>query len=102
MSTDFDLDAPSRLDAMSTRWSLLRRAHEDSTASAKDARNALVMRYSAAIRRYVGAIMRDDATADEVAQDVIVRMLQGNFAGANADRGRFRDFLKTAIRNTVK
>ena len=92
-----------RIDAIQTRWSLIRNAHlEQQPESAGDARRLLVMRYAPAIRRYLGGILRDDDEADELAQDVMLRLMQGDFAGADASRGRFRDFLKTAIRNMVR
>jgi RNA polymerase sigma-70 factor (ECF subfamily) len=81
---------------------MLRRAHADSEMSAAEARRILVLRYSPAIRGYVRALARDDETADELAQDFMVRMLRGDFAGADPNRGRFRDLLKTAIRNMVR
>jgi RNA polymerase sigma-70 factor (ECF subfamily) len=80
----------------------VRRAHHASLVSAEQARNDLVLRYASAIRRYVGALMRDDAGSDEVAQDVVLRLLSGDFAGADPNRGRFRQLLKTAIRNMVR
>lgn len=92
---------PPRLDAIATRWSLLRHAHRP-TDSAIEARNALVARYLQAIRRYVGALVPRDQEADDLAQDVVVRLLSGDFAGADPERGRFRDLLKVAIRNMVR
>ena len=65
-----------RLDSMTTRWSVVRRAHQASIVSAGQARNELVLRYSKAIRAYVRAILQDDGRADEVAQDAIVRLLE--------------------------
>jgi len=92
-----------RLDGITTRWSLVRRAHmKGDAASAAEARSILVMRYASAIRRYIGGILKDCDETDEVAQDVIVRLLKGDFAGADPDRGRFRDLLKTAVRNMVR
>ena len=92
----------SRLDQINTRWSLIRRAHADSPESVSDARNSLVLRYSSAIRNYVGAITRNEEETDELAQDVVVRLLKGDFSGADPNRGRFRDLLKVAVRNMVK
>ena len=95
----------SRLDGIETRWTMLRMAHRGASMAGADvaaARQSLVMRYAPAVRRYVGAILRDDEQADEVAQDAVVRLLKGDFAGADPNRGRFRDLLKTAVRNMVK
>ena len=102
MSADDAPEPVGRLDEIVTQWSLLRLSHEDSVTMAGPARNALVLRYSGAIRKYIGAMMRDDSDADEVAQDVVVRMLKGDFAAADPARGRFRDLLKTAVRNMVR
>jgi RNA polymerase sigma factor (sigma-70 family) len=55
-----------------------------------------------AVRRYVGAIVQNDQEADDLTQDVAVRLLSGDFAGADPNRGRFRDLLKVAIRNMVR
>jgi RNA polymerase sigma factor (sigma-70 family) len=91
-----------RLDSMTTRWSVVRRAHQASIVSAGQARNELVLRYSRAIRAYVRAIVQDDGRADELAQDAIVRLLSGDFAGADPNRGRFRDLLKVSVRNMAR
>ncbi|HXY37498.1 MAG TPA: hypothetical protein VEI07_24965 [Planctomycetaceae bacterium] len=87
---------------MVTRWSLVRVAHDASTASASKARNELVLRYADATKAYIHAIVRDAHRADEIAQNVVLRMLAGDFAGADPNRGRFRDLLKVAARNMVR
>ena len=92
----------SRLDAIATRWTLLREAHALSNASSVEARQALVLRYLPAIRRYVGAITRQDDLAQDMTQEVVVRLMSGGFAGADPHRGRFRDLLKTSIRNLIR
>jgi hypothetical protein len=92
-----------RLDRIETRWSLVRQAHAAGTgASAEQARGVLVMRYASALRRYVGGIVKDRDEADELSQDFIMRLLKGDFAGADPDRGRFRDLLKAAVRNMIR
>lgn len=92
-------DSPRRLDIIETRWSLVRRSVEWDDADSALARQTLVLRYSAAIRGYCRAILGSDHLADEVAQDAVVRLLKGDFGGADPARGRFRDLLRTAIRN---
>ena len=97
MNTD-----PSRIDAIPTQWSLVRDAHSaGAPQTAAVARQALVLRYAKSIRRYVGGIVKQSDDADELAQDVIVRLMKGDFGGADPTRGRFRDLLKTAVRNMV-
>lgn len=97
-------EATLHLGNIQTQWSLVRQAHQASIvgASASTARNALVMRYASAIRRFVELVVRNPELADELAQDAIVRLLKGDFAGADPQRGRFRDLLKTAIRNMAR
>lgn len=94
-------DTPRRLEDIQTQWSLLRLAHQDVTA-AGPARQSLLLRYNTAIRRFVGAVLRNDNDADEVAQEVVVRLMKGDFAGADPTRGRFRDLLRIAIRNMIR
>ncbi len=91
-----------RLDQIATQWSLLRLAHGDAPSSSEQARQRLLLRYAGAIRNYVGALLQDDAEADEVAQDVMVRMLRGDFGQADPGRGRFRDLLKVSVKNMVR
>jgi RNA polymerase sigma factor (sigma-70 family) len=92
----------SRFENLSTHLSVLRAAHEADDASARAAaRQLLVLRYQRAIRSYLGALLRDDDDADEATQEVIVKVLRGDFAGADSERGRFRAYLKTAARNTA-
>ena len=55
-----------------------------------------------AVRRYVGAMLSSSQEADDVTQDLVVRFLAGDFAGADPQRGRFRDLLKVAVCNMVR
>jgi RNA polymerase sigma-70 factor (ECF subfamily) len=97
-----DVSAASRLDSIPTSWSLVRQAHAAGRdQEATDARNLLVLRYARAIRRFVGGILKNPADADELAQEAMVRLLKGDFAGADPNRGRFRSLLKTALRNMI-
>jgi DNA-directed RNA polymerase specialized sigma24 family protein len=100
--SQYNAESPTRLDQIDTQWSLLRLAHQQSFAQAGPARNALALRYSNAIRGYVGAMVKDAQDADELAQEVLVRLIRGDFAAANPERGRFRDLLKVALRNMVR
>ena len=97
---EFSLD----LGNIQTQWSLIRKAHQASLVgeSASAARQSLVMRYAPAVRRFVQVIVRDPNMADELSQDAMIRILRGDFAGADPNRGRFRDLLKTAIRNMAR
>lgn len=91
-----------RIEAIETQWSMVLRAHHESINTADDAKKHLVMRYSSAIRGYIQAITKNDDDVDEISQDVFVRIMKGDFAGADPNRGRFRDLLKVAVRNMVR
>jgi DNA-directed RNA polymerase specialized sigma24 family protein len=85
-----------------TQWSLVLVAHQGSATLAGRARNELVLKYRRAIRGYLGAILQDDHAADELAQDVVLRLLSGDFASATPEKGRFRNYLKVAVRNMAR
>jgi DNA-directed RNA polymerase specialized sigma24 family protein len=103
MSPDrYESQLASRLEAIATRWSLIRDAHAGGAPlNVTAARQALVLRYAKSIRRYVGGIVKKADDADELAQDVVMRLMKGDFGGADPNRGRFRDLLKAAVRNMV-
>jgi hypothetical protein len=44
-------------------------------------------------------MLRDPEKAQELTQEFAVRFLQGGFRNADPGKGRFRDFLKTALRH---
>src|SRR4051812_38713500 len=60
-----------------------------------------VLRYAPAIRRYLGAIIQDPHLLDDVLQDFLVHMVQHRFAPEQLSRGRFRDYLKSCVRNAA-
>lgn len=95
-------DDPASLRDINTEWSLLRLAHEDTIAGSDAARRAMLLRYGPAVRRYVAVVVRDPHAADEVAQEVMVRMMRGDFGVADPKRGRFRDLLRHSVRNMVR
>ena len=92
----------SRLDAISTRWSLLAQACDGSAASAGEARSACAALSASHPPLCRAALQGNDADADDVTHDVVVRLLTGDFAGADPQRGHFRKLLKTAVMNMVR
>jgi RNA polymerase sigma-70 factor (ECF subfamily) len=89
-----------RLSQIATRWSLVFQAHQGQP-DAGQARQALVQRYHRAIYRYLLGAVRDPDAADDLAQDFAVRLVRGDFKRADPDKGRFRDFVKTALYHLV-
>ena len=79
----------SRLDQISTRWAVVNDPLQ------------FMLRYGPAIQRYLGALIKNPHDAEEVLQDFLLRGLQRGFVRTENLRGRFRDYLKTAVRNAA-
>jgi RNA polymerase sigma factor (sigma-70 family) len=80
---------PDNLDRISTQWSAVH-----------DIGHFLV-RYAAAVRHYLEAILRNTGDADDVCQEFFLKVIRTGFVRVSPDRGRFRDYLKTAVRNAA-
>src|SRR5439155_1910921 len=78
-----------RLDEISTEWETIHDSGE------------FVRRYGAAVQAYLLALLKNRHDAEDVAQDFFLRVCRHRFVRANQDRGRFRDYLKTAVRNAA-
>lgn len=76
----------SMLEQISTCWPMIHNPVQ------------FVMRYARAIHKYGAAIVRDPHEAEEVAQNFLVKVLDQGFCPENVSRGRFRDYLKAAVR----
>jgi RNA polymerase sigma-70 factor (ECF subfamily) len=96
METQNSLD---RLSSIKTLWSDLNRAHQAEGSEAQEAQRQLLLRYYGAVYRYLLGTVREPAAAEELAQEFAVNFLRGVFAGADPQKGRFRDFLKTSLRH---
>lgn len=96
-----DHEATQRLSQIATRWSKIFQAHQGEKDAAGAAQKVLMERYGGAVYRYLLASLRDADLADELAQEFAYRFLRGDFRRADPQRGRFRDFLKMALRHLV-
>lgn len=76
----------SMLEQISTCWPMIQSPVQ------------FVMRYARAIQKYVAAMLRDANEAEEVTQEFLVKVLAKGFCPENVSRGRFRDYLKSAVR----
>jgi RNA polymerase sigma-70 factor (ECF subfamily) len=85
------------LSRISTLWTLVGQAHEGPGAAAISAQRQMLDRYGGAIRRYLQAAVGNADGADELFQEFACRFLSGKLAGADAQRGRFRDFVKGVL-----
>src|SRR5262249_19798210 len=90
------MDSPSRaaeprslLEQISTRWSLITNPVQ------------FVLRYSPAVRCYLGALICNPHDAEDVAQTFLLRMVGRPFTPERVVKGRFRDYLKAVLRNAA-
>ncbi len=90
------MESLGRLSRIDTLWSVVQKAHAGDAAAAA-AQQVLLQRYRGAITRYLRAVLRDPDAADEVFQEFAVAFLRGAFRHADAARGRFRDYVKSAL-----
>jgi DNA-directed RNA polymerase specialized sigma24 family protein len=90
-----------RLSRIETHWTAVLRAHGGATDSARADRDRLLVSYSATVYRYLLGALRDADAAADLAQEFAVRFLRGDFRRAAPERGRFRDYVKTALINLV-
>jgi RNA polymerase sigma-70 factor (ECF subfamily) len=88
-----------RLSSIKTSWSRLFQAHQGEPDAATAARQQLLLRYYKAVYRYLLGALCDAAAAEELTQEFAVRFLRGDFKNADPQQGRFRDFLRTALRH---
>jgi RNA polymerase sigma-70 factor (ECF subfamily) len=91
----------ANLGDIATHWTVVRQAHAGSGTEADRAREELMERYSGAVYRYLRAALRDEHAADDLFQEFALRFLRGDFRNANPERGRFRDFVKTALYHLI-
>src|SRR5947208_1455852 len=90
-----------RLSRMATLWSVVFQAHGSAADATVAARHRLMLRYSGAAYRYFLGAVHDPDAAGELCQEFAVRFLRGDFRRADPQRGRFRDYVKTALANLV-
>src|SRR3954469_10565299 len=93
---------PDRLSQISTMWTALVRAHAEPADADHRLLAGLIERYQGAAYRYLTAATGNPDVAAELFQEFAVRFLRGDFRRASPDRGRFRDYLRTALINLAR
>ena len=78
-----------RLDQISTRWSRIVDV------------NRFVLRYAPAIHRYLFALLKNEHDVEEVTQDFLTKLVGKGFVPEQVNRGRFRDYLRSTVRNAA-
>ncbi len=94
-------DEPLHLSRISTEWDLVFQAHNGPPSEITAAQTALLMRYAGAVHRYLLGTLHDPDVAAELDQEFALRFLRGDLHRADPSRGRFRDFVKRAVRNLM-
>ena len=85
-----------------THWSLVLRAGNRADREAEDALAALCGRYWYPLYAYVRRRTADQHEAQDLTQEFFARLLEKNtLAAASPERGRFRSFLLTAVKNFI-
>jgi len=91
------------LSEISTVWTMVFQAHRTQAAQAASAaRELLLERYCGAVYRYLVAAVRDPHVAGELSQEFALGFVQGKFKNADPEKGRFRDYVKTALFNLIR
>lgn len=89
------------LSQINTLWSTVIQAHTGCLEVVSAAQQRLFKRYSPAIYKYLLGAVGDAHEADELFQEFALRFVRGDFKRAHRSRGRFRQFLKTALFHLV-
>ena len=87
-------------DFESTRWSVVLEAGRESSAASRQALETLFRTYAYPLYAYVRRRGYNVADAEDLIQDFFTRILEKDtLEMADPDRGRFRSFLLTSLRN---
>lgn len=98
---DAAVPAPTdHLTDLETSWTTVRTAHIPGPAG-HAAMRELISRYHDAVERYLRLKLRDQNLADEVFQEFWTKLLTHKLAGADHNKGRFRDYLRTVLHRLI-
>lgn len=85
-----------------THWSIVLAADQDDSTEAREALQKLCEAYWYPLYAYVRRTGRSKEQAEDLTQDFFARLLAKNYvAAARRDRGRFRSFLLTSLKNFI-
>jgi len=85
-------DLHDRLSRIRTRLTIWLQAHQGEGEAAIAARQQLVLRYYGAVYRYLLAMLRDPAAAEDLTQEFAVRLLRGDFKHFDPSAAAFAIF----------
>ena len=99
-----DTPIEDHLSKITTRWDEIFAAHntEDEQGCLPNvAQQNVLRRYADCVHRYILAATGDHHVAEDLTQDFALRFLRGDYSRARPEKGRFRDYLKTSLRNLI-
>jgi RNA polymerase sigma factor (sigma-70 family) len=103
MDSPKDASTPAQTDHLTdleTSWTTVRTAHIPGPVG-QAAMRELISRYHDAVERYLRLKLRDQNLADEVFQEFWTKLLTHKLAGADHNKGRFRDYLRTVLHRLI-
>ena len=106
MESESDALKPEELNVplgqISTIWTMVSRAHGGPWLAEAEAQKRFMEHYYGAVYRYFLTALRDPDAAQELFQEFAERFLRGSFKKFNPAKGRFRDYLRMALRNMIR
>jgi RNA polymerase sigma-70 factor (ECF subfamily) len=90
-------DLNQHLSRIETVWTQVIEAHRSDGDAVARAQHVLLQRYHGAVYRYILGAVRNVDAADDLSQEFALRFVRGDFKRAAPERGRFRDYVKTAL-----
>lgn len=90
-----------RLNQISTAWPVVAQAQSGAGEDARAAQGEVLRRYYSAVETFLEQECRDRDLAAELSQEFAIRFLRGDFRRASPEQGRFRDYLRTALRHLL-
>ncbi len=95
-----NLETGTHLTELETSWTTIRTAHI-AGPEGQAAMGELIGRYHDAVLRYLRLKLRDSNLADEVFQEFWTKLLTHKLAGADGNKGRFRDYVRTVLHRLI-
>jgi RNA polymerase sigma factor (sigma-70 family) len=89
-----------RLSHLATPWTVLGQAHS-ADGDSRLAQAQVLFHYRPALLQYLTRLVREPDLAEDLCQEFALRFLRGDFRNVRPERGRFRDYLRAALRNLV-
>jgi RNA polymerase sigma-70 factor (ECF subfamily) len=94
-------DLRKHISQITTLWTIVCRAHGGQAEEMAAAQKALLDRYGGAIQRYLRKAVPDAEAVKELYQEFALRLVSGRFRNVDRTRGRFRDYLKSALYHLI-